>query len=187
MPWGRIGVGALLVGEVAVLCFLAFSGAGAVGDGLIVRSDAASIVVADQTGPWGTLVVKRVVTPVPSWVVVQALQPFGDPGEVLGFAAVPAGRSTDVSVALDQKNAAVNTVVVSLLVDRGRPGALDYSASDSGAAMGGGGSQQSGGGTASPTASADRPLYAAGRRVSAVLAEKSRSGAPNVVERVVRP
>jgi hypothetical protein len=186
MPWARIGVGALLVGEVAVLCLLAFWGTSAASDGLIVRSGAASVVVADQTSPWGTLVVKRVVTPVPSWVVVQALQPYGDPGEVLGFVAVPAGTSTDVSVALDQRNAGVNTVIVSILADRGRPGILDYTASSGGGSMGGGGSQQSTVPT-SPTASADKPLFAAGRRVSAVLAEKSRSAAPVVVERIVRP
>jgi hypothetical protein len=186
MPWGRIGVGALLLGEVAVLCFLGFGGTSVASDGLIVRSGAASIAVADQTGPWGTLVVKRVVTPVPSWVVVQAQQPYGDPGEVLGFAAVHAGTSTDVSVALDQRNAGVNTVIVSILADRGRPGVLDYSASSGGGSMGGGGSQQSTVPT-SATATADKPLFAAGRRVSAVLAEKSRSATPVVVERVVRP
>ena len=175
-----------------MLSLVAFLGSGPSANGVVVRPGAASIEVADQSGPWGVLVVRKVVTPAPSWVVVQARQGNETLGPVLGFAPVPAGTSSDVSVALDPKQGAVNTLVVSLLADRGRQGALEFSATGSGGGGGmggGGGGMASQGGAASTptTATLDKPLIAAGKPISAVLGETFRDGTPGNVHRVVQP
>jgi hypothetical protein len=159
-------------------------------DGLIVRPGSATIELADQTGPWGVLVVKRVVTPVRSWVVVQARREKGKPGVVVGYTQVPAGTTTDIAVALDPRQGTANTLVVSIFADRGRAGVFEYVPP----ASGGGGSMgmstkpaQGDAATTSPTALADKPLVANGNPVSAVISETQRSGSPGTVSRVAVP
>lgn len=159
-------------------------------DGLIVPSGSASIEIADQTGPWGVLVVKRVVTPVRSWVVVQDRRAKGKPGAVLGYTQVPAGTSTDIAVALDPRRSIANTLVVSIFGDRGRAGVFEYvpPASGGGAGMGMPAKPaRDGSASTSPTALADKPLVADGNPVSAVVSETQRSGSPGTVSRVAVP
>lgn len=190
LPSKRITFGAILVAEVAILCLLAFCGKSVPAGGLVVRPGGASIEVADQTGPWGVLVVKKVVAPAPSWVVVQAGRGAGGAGVVLGFTRVPAGTSADVSVALDPRQSSADTLVVSLLADRGKVGVFEFTPSSSGGGAGmgmGGQSSQGGAGSASAGSSVDAPLIVEGKRISAVLGETFRSGTPGVVHRVVEP
>ena len=166
-------------------------GASTTAGGLVVRPGGASIDLADQSGPWGTVHVERVVTPVPSLVVVQAQQgAAGTPAAVVGYAAVPAGTTSNVDIALDPRQGAVNTLVVTLLADRGRTGVLEFTPAVSG---GGGGmgmaAQPSQGGAAgaATSAGADKPLVAGGALVSATLLETFRSGTPGIVRRSVGP
>ena len=186
----RIAVGAIICAEVVVFGLVAPFAKGISTQGLIVRPGTAVVEVADQTGPWGVVAVDKVVTPVPSWVVVQSRQGRGGPGPVLGVVHVPAGTTTGVSVALDPKKGAVNTLVVSIFSDRGQAGVFEYtppSSSGAGGMTGGGGSGASGGGTASApaTATLDKPLFAGGKTVSVIVDETFRNGAPGIVHRVV--
>jgi len=185
------GTAAVLVlcAEVVALSLIAFTGGSDAAGGLVVRPQDGSIAVAEQTGPWRELVVQQVVTPVPSWVVVQALQPSGEPGEVLGHVAVAPGTSEGVRVELAPGRAAVNTVVVSLLADRGRLGVLEYTpriSSAGGMGMSAPSAASGSGAGASSTIFADVPLLERGRRVEVVLGELSRDGAPGVVHRAVQ-
>lgn len=186
-PWKPVALAAVLIGEVALLCVIAFWGRTPPSDVMFVRSGAASLQVEGQTGPWGLVAVKRVVTPVPSWVVVQVQRQDGQ-GAVLGSAAVPAGATSDLNIALDPKQGAVNSVAVVLLADRGRAGVLEFSGTSAGGGggMGMGGSSQAAASTPA-TKTADRPLFASGKRVAVVLAEVSRIGVPGIVRRVVVP
>lgn len=172
-----------------MLGVIAFGGQSIPADALIVRSGAASIHVPDQTGPWGTVTIDQVVTPAPSWVIVQAKRPDGA-GPILGSARVPAGTSSNLAIALDPKQGAVNSLVVFLLADRGQQGVLEFSGTGApgGGGMGmGGGSSQGAAGSAPATQSADKPLVAGGKRISVVVSEVSRVGVPGVVHRVVVP
>jgi hypothetical protein len=190
LPWKAITIATIIVAEVAVLCLVGLPVKASSVDGLIVRPGSASIEIADQTGPWGVLVVKRVVTPVRSWVVVQARRAKGQPGTVLGYTQVPAGTSTDIAVALDPRQSAANTLVVSVFADRGRAGVFEYVPPASGGGGGMGMSAkpaQDGAAKASPTAEADKPLVANGNPVSAVVSETQRSGSPGTVSRVAVP
>lgn len=186
LPWRWIGLAGLLVAEVAVLCLLAFWGSASAVSGLIVRPGSASIEIAEQTGPWGTLNVGRVVTPAPSWVVVQAAGPSGT---VLGHTRVPAGTSVGIIVNLDPRQATVNNLVVSLVGDRGGADVFEFSGGNKSGSGGMGMSGPSPSGSAATTSAAnapDLPLVAAGKRVSVVLRETYRSGAPGTVSRVVQ-
>lgn len=179
---------AALVAEVAAVAYVAYGIRTVPVDGAIVHSGAALIDIAEQTGPWKALTVERVVTPVPSWVVVQARQgASGGPGAVLGYTWIASGVTTDVVVALDPKRGDVNTVLVTLFADGGRPGVFEYTAP----VAGGGGGGMMGGSAAPQSASAappvrslDGPLRVAGQAVSVIVSEVFRSGSPGTVTRV---
>ena len=176
---------------MAVLCLVTFVGRTGSADGIIVRPGAASLEIATQTGNWGTLIVSKAVAPVQSWVVAQAQGSDGGPASVLGYTPIPAGTSTGLSITLDPTQGAVNTLVVSIVADRGRRGAFEYSAgsaSGGGGGMGGGAPAAQGAEASVPaTRSVDKPLVSGGVRVSVVVAETSRNGAPGVVTREVKP
>lgn len=187
--WKTYAVIAVLVAEIAGLGYVAYGTRTVPVQGAIVRPGAAAIEVADQSGPWKVLTVRRVVTPVPSWVVVQARQgASGRPGAVVGYTWVPSGVSTDVVVALDPGQGLANTFLVSVFADGGRRGVFEYAAP----AAGGGGGGMMGGASSAPKSgsgavaalSVDQPLVAAGRNVSVVVSEVFRSGAPGTVSRV---
>ena len=194
MPFKRLAFFAVLAAEIAVLCLVAFTGKAGSVDGIVVRKGAASIDIAEQTGPWNTFEVSKVVAPMQSWVVARS-RVGNSAGVVLGATLVPAGTSTNVNIALDPKLAMVNTFVVSMLADRGRRGVLEPSAvaAAGGGGMGGGGmggAQQSsqGAGDSTPaTPTADKPLISGGVPVAVTVRETFRNGAPGVVQRAVAP
>lgn len=191
--WKRTAVIVAFVAEAAVLLYLGFGVQPPAVDGVVIRPGAASIRVAEQTGPWATFVVERVVTPVPSWVVVQARRGLaGGVGTVMGYTRVPAGTSTDVVVALDPRQGVQNTFIVSLLADAGTPNVFEYSAPP---ASGGGGGMM--GGSSAPaqgaapsveaTQSIDKPLLAGGKGIWVVVIETMRTGFNGEVTRKVQP
>jgi hypothetical protein len=189
--WKTIAAIATIVAELAVLGLVAFGAPAPVADGVIIRPGAASLDVREQTGDWGTLTVHRVVTPVASWVVVQARSgAAGGVGSVLGYTRVLAGTTTDVNVTLDPKQALINTFVVSLIADAGAPGVFEYWPPPRG---GGGGGMMGGaptGGDASSvttTPTIDKPLIAGGKSVSVVVIETMRTGVPGSVTRTTQP
>jgi hypothetical protein len=192
MPWKRIAFFTLLAAEIAVLCLVAFLGKTGAVDGLVVRKGTASIDIANQSGPWGVLVVKQVVAPVPSWVVVRATQASAL-GAVLGVVRVPAGTSADLSISLDPAQGLVNLFDVSLVADRGRPAVFEPAATAS--AGGGGGMGGMGGGSSSAkgvaassvaaTQAPDKPFISGGKLVDVVVRETYRNGSPGFVQRVV--
>lgn len=179
--------------EAAVLLYLGFGSQSPAVDGVMVRPGSASIQVLDQSGPWGTFVVHRVVTPVPSWVVVQARRGTArGVGTVLGYTRVPAGTSTDVAVTLDPRQAVQNTFIVSLLSDGGTPGVFEYSAppaSGGGGGMMGGAAAPAPGGVASVVATQpiDKPLLADGKGISVLVIETMRTGVNGQVTRQAQP
>ncbi len=63
---------------------------------------APGVVVADQKIVDGHVVIQRVTSDGPGWIMIHA-DANGAPGPVLGYAAVPAGTSSDVQVAIDVK------------------------------------------------------------------------------------
>lgn len=184
VSWKFWAVSAVIVAEIAVLFLFAFLGRTGPADVLFARPGSASIQVEEQTGPWGVVAIKRVVAPAPSWVVVQARRPAGG-GAVLGATPIPAGTSSNVSVALDPKQGAVNYLIVTLVVDRGQRGVLEFAGSGTGGGggmgMGGASSAQA---SAPATQSVDKPLAVGDRPVSVVLRETSRIGVPGIVHRV---
>jgi len=86
------------------------------------------IIVKDQDLKSGTVLVSMVDALKPGWVAV-----FTDekdqPGKLLGYAAVPAGTSSDVTVTVDSKNAS-SKMIAMLLVDAGTIGTFEYPGPD---------------------------------------------------------
>lgn len=87
-----------------------------------------NIVVGDQEIEDGTIVVRRVDSDVPGWIVVHA-DKDGAPGRVIGYAPVKAGLSRNVSVSVDT-GAATDTLHVMLHYDEGTEGTYEYPGSD---------------------------------------------------------
>jgi len=184
----------VLAAEIVILCLVAVAQKSPSADGLVIRAGDASIKAAQQGAPWGLLVIQRVVTPVPSWVVVQARGTSRKSSSVLGYAEVPAGVSEGITIHLDPSQADINILVVSLLADRGKPGVFEFTPAPAAVAGGGmgGGMGGGGGGQKSPTSadatpSVDKPLLAQGKPVSIVMQETYRSGTPGTVQRSVVP
>jgi hypothetical protein len=86
------------------------------------------IIVKDQDLKSGTVLVSMVDALKPGWVAV-----FTDekdqPGKLLGYAAVPAGTSSDVTVTVDSKNA-TSKMIAMLLIDAGTIGTFEYPGPD---------------------------------------------------------
>ena len=86
------------------------------------------IIVKDQDLKSGTVLVSMVDALKPGWVAV-----FTDendqPGKLLGYAAIPTGTSSDVSVTVDSKNA-TSKMIAMLLVDAGTIGTFEYPGPD---------------------------------------------------------
>jgi len=151
-PWLRAVAVIAGVALVAGIGFLAFRSTlePAAMTGVIVAPGNVGLSVADQTSPAGVVVVDRVLAPGPSWVVVSSLPTADRPGGVIGFAAVPAGESRDVTVTLLTKGVATAKLAVTLHADRGVPGQFEFE-------------------QANYDASPDKPYFALGTEVSKTL------------------
>jgi hypothetical protein len=83
-----------------------------------------SVSVSDQAIINGTLVVDRVVSAGPGWIVIHA-QADGRPGSILGFTPIPDGESTNVGVEIDASKA-TPTLYAMLHTDAGELGAWEF-------------------------------------------------------------
>jgi hypothetical protein len=147
-------VAAILVVEVVVLTAIALSVQGRPADGVAVRSNQVEVVVNDQS-VFDGVTVDRVRTPVPSFVVVQADWGDGEPAEVIGYQAVPAGESELVTVLVNKSKGLPSRVFVSLFADRGERGTFEYSGPMLIAKEGEGMGMGMGGGTTPATGTAE--------------------------------
>ena len=76
----------------------------------------------------GTVTISELFAPAPAWLVIYA-DDAGEPGDVLGYEAVPEGESTDVAVAVDVYRA-TPTLHAALHRDAGGDGAFDFPGAD---------------------------------------------------------
>jgi hypothetical protein len=191
LSWPRVAVAAVIAAELVTFGVIAVRGAGTSVDGIIVGSRSVAIDIAPQTSAWDAFVVKRIVTPIPSWVVVQVREGVnGTPGRILGRRLVPAGTSRDVRFSLDSSKGLVNTFLVTLMADAGKPGVFEYRAPVGGSSgMMGAAPAPSAAPSASvaATATPDKPLVAAGAYVSVAVDETVWNGGPEDVHRVPEP
>jgi hypothetical protein len=115
--------------------------------GVIVAPGSVSLGVADQSSPAGVLMVGRVKVPGPSWIVVSTLGTPERAAGIVGYAAVPAGESRDVTVTLTGQGIGTQKLTVTLHADRGIAGRFEFDPGNY-------------------DASPDKPYFAAGTAVS---------------------
>jgi hypothetical protein len=84
----------------------------------------ASVTVEDQAIENDTVVVQRAVSDGPGWIVIHA-DDAGQPGEVIGNAALSDGENTDVSVEIDTEMA-TETLYAMLHIDDGEEGTYEF-------------------------------------------------------------
>ncbi len=82
-----------------------------------------SIEVQDQEIMDGKVVIARVVSEGPGWVVIH-VEKDGKPGPIIGYAPVQAGENTNVEVEIDAEKA-TETLFAMLHVDAGQQGKYD--------------------------------------------------------------
>lgn len=82
------------------------------------------ITVKDQAINSGSVLVSLVDAEKPGWVAIFT-DNNGQPGTLLGYTAIPAGKSNDVKVTIDTKKAA-DKMIAMLLVDEGTLGTFEY-------------------------------------------------------------
>ena len=104
----------------------AFANAGGAGKmiGVVATPKVASVEVMDQPGATGSLMVKSVKVPGPSWIAVH-LDDNGMPGKRIGLQAVPAGESSDVAVKIDDVTL-TDKLIVAVHADRGIIGTFEF-------------------------------------------------------------
>jgi hypothetical protein len=124
--WKFIVLAAVFAVEIVLLGWAVISSQGGPMFGVMVRPDAAEIIVADQSDVIHSIKVDRVTTPVPGWLIVQADWDDGIPDAIMGSVYVPAGESLDVTIPLDLLQQTPRRVFVTLLADGGRPKVLEY-------------------------------------------------------------
>lgn len=83
-----------------------------------------SVTVSDQAIINNTVVVDRVVSDGPGWIVIHA-QAEGRPGPILGFSWVPDGETGNVGVEIDASKA-TKTLYAMLHTDGGRIGTWEF-------------------------------------------------------------
>lgn len=93
--------------------------------GIAVKAGSASIAVSPQRNVTDRITVDKVKTPVQGWVVVQAADKSGMPGDVIGSAQVHPGENDNVAVTLDTTSVP-RVAYISLLADEGKPGVLEF-------------------------------------------------------------
>ena len=86
------------------------------------------ISVDNQSVSSGSVLVNMVDSLQPGWVAIFT-DNNGQPGNLLGYVAVPAGTSSDVKVTIDTK-AATDKMIAMLLVDAGKIGTFEYPGAD---------------------------------------------------------
>lgn len=98
--------------------------------GLAAQSSAItpSVVVQDQSIDDSRVIILKVVSPGPGWLVVHA-DAGGKPGPVLGYAAVREGENLNVVVAIDAKKATPSLFAM-LHSDAGMVGTYEFPGPD---------------------------------------------------------
>lgn len=92
--------------------------------GVKAEQEQAAISAADQPGVTDSIVVQGATAPTGAWIVVH-LDDEGAPGQRAGLQQIPAGESTDVTVALDPLPL-TDTLFVAVHADRGAPGVFEF-------------------------------------------------------------
>jgi len=83
-----------------------------------------SVSVSDQPIVKGTVVVEKVVSNGPGWIVIHA-QKDGKPGPILGYSPVADGENTNVVVEIDATKA-TPTLYAMLHTDAGQMGTFEF-------------------------------------------------------------
>ena len=86
------------------------------------------IVISDQAIKSNSIVVSSVVTQKPGWVVIFT-DVNGQPGLMLGYAAVPAGTSNDITVTIDAAKS-TDKMIAELHMDAGKIGTFEFPGPD---------------------------------------------------------
>lgn len=94
----------------------------------LAAQETPTVEVEDQTVQDSTVTIKRVVAIDPGWIVIHIDQD-GKPGPIIGYAAVPAGESTNVKVKIDVAKA-TNRLWAMLHVDAGTVGTFEVPGPD---------------------------------------------------------
>jgi hypothetical protein len=87
-----------------------------------------SVVVQDQSIVDSRVVILKIVSATPGWIVIH-IDNAGKPGPVVGYAAVRAGENLDVVVAIDAKKA-TPVLYAMLHVDAGVVGSYEFPGAD---------------------------------------------------------
>lgn len=87
-----------------------------------------SIVVKDQKVVNNTVTIESVTAAKAGWIVIHADQ-NGQPGDVIGHAAVAAGKSSDVKVTIDSSKATAKLYAM-LHIDAGKIGTFEFPGAD---------------------------------------------------------
>jgi hypothetical protein len=117
-------IGVLFTLTMTVYAFANASDAGKM-VGVVTTAKSAAVEVMDQPGAKGSITVRSVRVPGPSWIAVH-LDDNGMPGERIGLQAIPAGESSDVEVEIDDV-ALTDKVIVAVHADRGVVGTFEFS------------------------------------------------------------
>jgi hypothetical protein len=112
--------------------------------GVEVIANSALILVEDQSLKAGAMSIRYLLLPTPAWVCVNLVED-GLPGRQVGLVKRPAGESQQVNIPVE--GSGPRQLLVTVMADRGRSGAFEYS-------------------TADPLGSVDQPLKSAGVVVS---------------------
>jgi hypothetical protein len=94
--------------------------------GVIVAPGGVSLKVQDQTSPAGVLAVGAVSVPGPSWIVVSTQGTPERAAGIVGYAAVPAGESRNVTVTLTGQGIGTEKFTVAVHGDRGIVGRFEF-------------------------------------------------------------
>ena len=86
------------------------------------------ISVTDQMVKSGTVLISMVDAMKPGWVAIFT-DTGGQPGKLLGYAAVPKGTSDDIKVTVDP-NGVTSKMIAILLTDEGKIGTFEYPGAD---------------------------------------------------------
>jgi len=93
-----------------------------------VAPTTASVAIGDQPIEAGTVTVSKIQAAVDGWIVIHT-DAEGKPGPVIGYAPVPAGESSDVSVTIDASQA-TPMMFAMLHVDEGVKGTYEFPGAD---------------------------------------------------------
>lgn len=116
------------VAIVAVAAFYLLRGADADApmSGIVIRAGEAAVTSHDQFGASDSLVVDTVTAPGPAWLVAYRAGMEGMAGAMLGYVAVPAGTSRNVTIPIDPSIRLTTLAIIVLNADRGVPGRFEF-------------------------------------------------------------